>query len=389
MRRLSPGLLAATSLAACTATPGSETTPTFAPARYVPEVVEVHLRHRRRTLLLPAIAGPGTTVRRSSPRPRGGPPSIPTSTMQGATWVIDDVQPSAIYRVRTALNRVTTTPAAGRALQRCRGRDVEHFLINVAYAGPRPAVSILPRTREAKGNLQLVTTGGFYSFDLLVNEQVAVNLVDVMRAGDGPRTEPSALPQPEGDFTRLASVAGGPLPSWAPAEAWADSTKMVVRFNGPLPTLPALFAGHQGEQLVSYRSEQEGQQSLPDHQPAGDRGRAPAGLRSGCGSRSIRMRSGAHGGRSGPRSQRLAPGPGAGSTGPLPDGPPGPATCSPSALASAAASSRRPRGPGWSAAGHPAARACRRPLQAPGETTPPPPATVARQPMADHQLVRL
>ena len=27
------------------------------------------------------------------------------------------------------------------------GGDVEHFLINVAYAGPRPAVSILPRTR--------------------------------------------------------------------------------------------------------------------------------------------------------------------------------------------------------------------------------------------------
>ena len=101
---------------------------------------------------------------------------------------------------------------------------------------PGLAVSILPRTREAKGNLQLVTTGGF-GFDLLVNEQVAVNLVDVMRAGDGARTIPSALPQPEGDFTRLASVAeGGPLPAWAPAEAWADSTKMVVRFNGPLPT---------------------------------------------------------------------------------------------------------------------------------------------------------
>ena len=262
MRRLSLALLAATSLAACTVNSGLETTPTFAPARYVPEVVAVPpapppdpapSRHRRSRHDGAAIVAEAT--RRATVDPD-------ESTMQGATWVIDDVQPSAIYRVRTALNRVTTILLPpGERFNGAVGGDVEHFLINVAYAGPRPAVSILPRTREAKGNLQLVTTGGFYSFDLLVNEQVAVNLVDVMRAGDGPRTVPSALPQPEGDFTRLASVAeGGPLPAWAPAEAWADSTKMVVRFNGPLPTLPALFAGHQGEQLVSYRSEREGQQ---------------------------------------------------------------------------------------------------------------------------------
>ena len=46
----------------------------------------------------------------------------------------------------------------------------------------------------------------------------------------------------------------GPLPAWAPAEAWADSRKMVVRFNDPLPVLPTLFAGQQGEQVVSYRT---------------------------------------------------------------------------------------------------------------------------------------
>ena len=81
-------------------------------------------------------------------------------TMQGATWVIEDVQASSIYRVRTALNRVTTILLPpGERFNGAVGGDVEHFLINVAYAGPRPAVSILPRSREAKGNLQLVTTG--------------------------------------------------------------------------------------------------------------------------------------------------------------------------------------------------------------------------------------
>ena len=53
---------------------------------------------------------------------------------------------------------------------------------------------------------------------------------------------------------------GGPLPAWAPAEAWADSAKMVVRFDGPLPVLPTLFAGRAGEQVVSYRSIASGRQ---------------------------------------------------------------------------------------------------------------------------------
>jgi len=149
------------------------------------------------------------------------------------------------------------------------GGDVERFLINVTYAGPRPAVSILPREAGARGNLQLVTTGGFYSFDLSTGARVALNLVDVARSDAAPAFGAnattarggSAMPQPEGDFTRLALVRrDGPLPAWAPAEAWADSRKMVVRFDGPLPVLPTLLAGQKGEQVVSYRSVTDGRQ---------------------------------------------------------------------------------------------------------------------------------
>ncbi len=100
-----------------------------------------------------------------------------------------------------------------------------------------------------------MTTGGFYSFDLKVNRAVALNLVDVARAQELPAVA-GGMPQPQGDFTRLvlAEPEGGPLPAWAPAEAWADRVKLVVRFHGPLPQLPALFAGQEGEQMVSYRS---------------------------------------------------------------------------------------------------------------------------------------
>ena len=180
--------------------------------------------------------------------------------MRGATWYVEDAQSWMIYRVCTAAGHVTTVLLPpGERFNGAVGGDVEGFLINVAYAGPRPAVSILPRTPGARSNLQLVTTEGFYSFKLAPCAE-ALNLVDVARR-DAPAAAASALPQPEGDFTRLTFVReDGPLPAWAPAEAWADSAKMVVRFDGPLPVLPTLFAGRAGEQVVSYRSIASGRQ---------------------------------------------------------------------------------------------------------------------------------
>ena len=118
-----------------------------------------------------------------------------------------------------------------------------------------------PRTPGARGNLQLVTTAGFNGFDLRAGSQVALNLVDVARKEPAPARTAAEAPQPQGDFTRLAPVReGGPLPAWAPAEAWADSYKMVVRFDGPLPVLPTLLAGRKGEQVVSYRSRTDGRE---------------------------------------------------------------------------------------------------------------------------------
>jgi Conjugal transfer protein len=262
VRRPLLALLAASSVAACTANSALDTTPTFSAARY-----------------LPPNPSPGGTP---APDP-SGPTAVPhrtgvlaisranrdatvdpdDTTMRGATWYIEDVQPSLIYRVRTAPNRVTTILLPpGERFNGAVGGDVDGFMINVSYAGPRPAVSILPRTGQARGNLQLVTTGGFYSFDLVVNGYVAVNLVDVGRREPGPAGgSATGLPQPQGDFTRLALVReGGPLPAWAPAEAWADSYKMVVRFDGPLPVLPTLLVGGKGEQVVGYRSQTDGRQ---------------------------------------------------------------------------------------------------------------------------------
>lgn len=256
MTRRALALLATAALTGCGSYSGVATTPTFAAARFVPQLVGQP----------GSRAGTMAPLGRSAPALRGNPAVasanrgatvVPDSaSMRGGTWLIDAVDPSRIYQLPLKPHHVTTVLLPpGERFNGAVGGDVDSFLINVAYAGPRPAVSVLPRTGTAKGNLQLVTTGGFYSFDLKVNRAVALNLVDVARAQELPAAATGGMPQPQGDFTRLALAEpeGGPLPAWAPAEVWADSVKMVVRFDGPLPQLPALFAGQEGEQMVSYR----------------------------------------------------------------------------------------------------------------------------------------
>jgi hypothetical protein len=268
MIRLAASLLAGTMLAGCTVNTGVKTTPSFSQARVLPSTTQATPDLGGSSIVLAPELSP-------SPGQRGAPAVLSANriatiepdsrSMQGATWVITDPSPSLIYRVCTSKGSATTILlASGGKFNAAIGGDVEAFVVNVSYSGPRPAVSILPRTGTARGNLQLVTTDGFYTFDL-VHCSVALNLVDVERNGRGTRTiggkvalglATQGWPQPEGDYTALAILPGDGKhrPAWSPAEAWADSTKMVVRFNGPLPTLPTLFAGQQGEQMISYRT---------------------------------------------------------------------------------------------------------------------------------------
>src|SRR4051794_7186472 len=218
---------AVAALAGCAADTSVQTTPTFSAARYLPP---------DRPAAQAPVAGPTpephpenvrglTGVKAISAANREATVEPDDASMRGATWYIEDVQPTLIYRVCTATRRVTTILLPpGERFNGAVGGDVDAFLINVAYAGPRPAVSILPRTPGARGNLQLVTTRGFYSSSRGGGE-TALTLAAAARKA--PPVRPAAsMPQPEGDSTRLALVReDGPLPAWAPAEVWADSVK--------------------------------------------------------------------------------------------------------------------------------------------------------------------
>jgi Conjugal transfer protein len=250
------GVVEIVALAGCTTDSSVPTTPTFSAARYVPAPggVLAGPAPEPRTVA-PATVDPsltGSSAIAAANRESTVEPDAPS--LHGATWYIEDAHPDLIYRVCTQPQHVSTILLPpGERFNGAVGGNVDAFLINVSYAGPRPAVSILPRMAGAGGNLQLVTTAGFYSFRLASCRE-ALNLADVSRRNE-PAAAASALPQPEGDFTRLALVReDGPLPAWAPAEAWADSRKMTLRFDDPLPVLPTLFAGRRGEQIVNYRT---------------------------------------------------------------------------------------------------------------------------------------
>ena len=263
MNRRVTAMLAGSMLVGCTTNSGVTTTPTFAAARYLPPSPGASQERPPRTSAAPSPATAprpvaASTVHRGakavSAANLGATIEPDSRSMRGASWYIDDADQTRIYRIATAPGRVTTILLPpGERFNGAVGGDVEGFLINVTYAGPRPAVSILPRSSQGRGNLQLVTTGGFYSFELQVNRSTALNLVDI---GDQPATSArlaADLPQPEGDFTRLAllPVAEAPLPAWAPTEAWADSFKMVVRFDAPLPVLSARLAWRPSQALPS------------------------------------------------------------------------------------------------------------------------------------------
>ena len=243
------------------------------------------------------------------------------ASMRGATWYIEDVQPSLIYRSAPPPGRVTTILLPpGERFNGAVGGDVERFLINVAYAGPRPAVSILPREAGRARQPPARHHRRLLLFTARPARETALNLVDVARtdAARGRRRLGAAAAR--GRLHAAGARARGRAAARLGAgRGLGRQRKMVVRFDGPLPVLPTLLAGRKGEQVVSYRSVADGRQVYLVTVAARDRGRAAARRPRASGSRSIPPRSqagaaadpaqgrGRRGGRRRARSRRRRP----------------------------------------------------------------------------------
>lgn len=225
----------------CTVNTGVKATPTFVAARQVPAAPVKPAAKRVE------VAGGSSMTEDPTP-----------AAMQGAAWVIANHEPRKVYRVPVQAGHVTAIKMPpGERFNAATFADMDMLLINPSYAESSVVVSLLPRDYGVRGNLQITTTGGLYLWDL-VERRKPLDLVEVFHGDeDGETAAAGATRQgvwPEGEQTtlNLTTPDGRAMPAWKPAEAWADSYKLVIRFNGPLPTLPALFAGQQGEQMVSY-----------------------------------------------------------------------------------------------------------------------------------------
>lgn len=239
-------------LAGCATTTdtGRATTPTYARARMVAQA--------------PAQPAP-PPYRGQVSTPVNGVLLPDADARKSGYWVIRGYSPEfrTVIPVRYGVSTLIRLDA-GKQYNKDFGGRVDAFDLQGGYSGNRATVGITPKERCTKercvgGDLKIITTGdGLYRFELVPSDQ-PIEVVDIVSYGGGATPPPVQVDAcngvfPQGDHTPLVTMTpDGKTPAWAPVEVWADSTKLFARFNKPLPTMPALFAGQDGEQRVNYR----------------------------------------------------------------------------------------------------------------------------------------
>ena len=250
-------------LAACVKNTGVPVTRDFQAARYVPEVAQpvpaTMAPVKRRRGGLSGQAAVAQAVRGSKRSPTSG-------EMQGGVWVIDDADSYTSYDLYLApgWTGYVGLPKGEEFRGGIAGRT-DLYMVNLDYCGSRPCFSISPKGTKVAGNLQLMTSGGPYSFNV-IRAKTPMQGVELNRARPASPVGSflqAGAPQPRGDFTRLQFVNdcgdNEDLPPWLNgATAYADSDKLVIQFAGPVSQLPALRAGQDGEASTNYRAVRSG-----------------------------------------------------------------------------------------------------------------------------------
>jgi hypothetical protein len=258
-------------LGACTANTGVEgIEPDFTPAVLVPPPQQAAVRLPR------AQITPTAKLRGSQAIARAAKSVVVQPTdrdVVGTTWTIDDVDSTKIYAIPVQPMAPTTIfLPLGETLATAVGGTTEDITLSSAVSGNRAAITVRPTCANPKserfdtvgtyepdehGNLRpaleacmigtadatFLTNEGPYSFRFVITDYTAATIVLVNHAPPPVTERPGVrVPQPDGPVTELQiAVIGNWNPGWQPVRAWADPWKMVIHFNGPLPTLPGLF----------------------------------------------------------------------------------------------------------------------------------------------------
>ena len=177
--------------------------------------------------------------------------------MRGAVWSVPDASCDEPYHLYVADRTATTVLfPAGETFQKIIPPNRDLFAYSVSDAGERVAVSLSPQGRQRTATLNVATDRCVYLFTVdTTSDARALRALELNRPE---RRHPSAAsaPMPEGGVTQLHfAPANGQPPPWMPGRGFADPFKTVVCLGaggGPLPTLPVVMAGSQGEQAVPF-----------------------------------------------------------------------------------------------------------------------------------------
>lgn len=260
-------------LGACTANTGVKTTPTFVAAVRTPGPAELVPQEETAPA---AERAPSSSGARAVHQAMRDVTIQPTDLdMQGNTWVIEDVDQRAVYSVPTApLAPTTILLPPNEGLTAAVSGSTDDFTIGTATVGNRAAITVMPNCANPKterfgadsetplvpcmavqAKATFLTTAGAYHFVFPVHDWTAVAQVEVNHAPPPPTNQDPAgrPPFPSGSADPLfIEETGAWRAQWAPVYAYADPEKTVIQFRKPLPVLPGLYAGMEGEQLVNY-----------------------------------------------------------------------------------------------------------------------------------------
>jgi hypothetical protein len=249
----------------CSTDSSMETTPTYTP--FVP------------AQRLPAPAAPAVLA--PKPDPFRTLRSVRREEVEGNTWVIADWNPRSVYQIPVApLEPTILLLPVGESLTSGIVGSSEDLSVKAGATGQRATVALMPNC-AAPGSKRfgvdaakplapcmdralqaaIITDGGVYTVQLQVRDGRAMPVVEINHALPGRSEDPTAKPpQPVGAREALLVKAKSEPPApWMPKDVWADQEKLVIGFAEPPPTLPALFAGKEGEQTVSYQVLEAGQ----------------------------------------------------------------------------------------------------------------------------------
>lgn len=265
-------LFSTAALAACSTDSSTPTTDSFtrAPAFEAEHPADAAKR-RRMSGTVPSVDPSLLAAVDARDRRRAGTAYRPASSDPAVVEIDRASLLGRAYSIPVAYRRITLIALPDGEQITNMAYDPNQFLAEVGSQGSRATVALTPKQPGARSDLTVLTDaeGPPYLFNLAMRKSTAgaVRLVDITggSAATANSAPPSSAaleppPRPFGAYSRLQlGVAGedSTWPAWAPINAWADASKLVVTFQTPLPELPALFAGRTGEQQVTYRTVNE------------------------------------------------------------------------------------------------------------------------------------